>query len=80
MEASGGNRSRRSKASTGVGMKKKPRRKKPIEGRLNLIIDPELKEWAHEYASRSHTTVSAIVIRHFLDLREEDQLPNVPQI
>jgi len=39
-------------------------------GRLNLVIDPELKEWAHAYASRRHTTVTAILTEHLVRLRD----------
>ena len=66
-----------------MGVRKKTKKKVQRikkEGRLNLIIDPTLKEWAHDYAQRNHTSVSAIVIRHFLELQDEDLKPHVRQI
>lgn len=48
-------------------------------GRLNLVIDPELKEWAHAYASRRHTTVTAILTAYLVQLRDglDKPLPEV---
>ena len=41
-------------------------------GRLNLVIDPELKEWAHAYASRKHTTLTAIITDHLISIRDKE--------
>ena len=49
-------------------------------GRLNLVIDPDLKEWAHEYAKRKHTSVTQLVIDHLIELRESERTIDVEQI
>lgn len=50
---------------------KRPRRSS--SGRLNLRIRADLRERMHDYANRCGTTVTAIVIRHFMQLLEADQ-------
>lgn len=57
---------------------KKARKAKP--GRLNVIIDPSLKEWAHEYADRNHTTVTALLTGYLVRLRAAEREINVEQI
>ena len=52
----------------------------PDKARLNLLIDPELKEWAHDYANRYHTSLSAIITHHLIVLREKETKPDVQQI
>ncbi len=60
---------------------KKVKRAKPQDkARLNLLIDPELKEWAHGYATRYHTSLSAIITHHLVTLREKEAKPDVQQI
>ncbi len=61
----------------------KKRKKKIIEGksaRLNLMIDPRLKEWAHKYAKRRSTSISAVITGHLSDLREQERGDGVKQI
>lgn len=48
-------------------------------GRLNLVIDPELKEWAHAYASRKHTTLTNIVTDHLVALRDNELPKRAPK-
>jgi hypothetical protein len=48
--------------------------------RLNLMIDPRLKEWAHKYARRRSTSISAIITGHLSDLRERERGDGVSQI
>lgn len=43
------------------------------DGRLNLRIDPELAKSIKEYASSHHTTVTEIIVRHFLDVLEQEK-------
>ena len=62
-----------------MGAKKKVTRTRK-EGRLNLLIDPSLKEWAHGYANRNSTSISFLVVQQLLRLKEEDSKPNVRQI
>lgn len=60
---------------------RKPRRVSAQDkARLNLLIDPELKEWAHEYAARYHTSLSALITHHLVHLREREAKPDVQQI
>lgn len=49
-------------------------------GRLNLMIDPRLKEWAHEYARTRSTSLSALITKHLFDLREIERGDGVEQI
>lgn len=49
-------------------------------GRLNLVIDPVLKEWAHKHARRNHTTVTAIIISFLLELKRLESSSDVEQI
>lgn len=64
------------------GQDKKPKKPKKAtdKARLNLLIDPRLKEWAHGYASRCHTSLSAIITYHLVTLREREAKPDVQQI
>jgi hypothetical protein len=50
------------------------------KGRLNLLIDPTLKNWVHGFADKKGTSVSAIVVMHFMELRDEDNRPKIKQI
>jgi hypothetical protein len=50
------------------------------KARLNLMIDAELKDWAHDFASRRGKSLSGMVVEYFIDLRQEDEAPDVPQI
>jgi hypothetical protein len=61
--------------------KKSHRRGRPAyDARLNVVIDPELKEWVREYAVRKHTSITALIVGHFIELREIDEGGNVEQI
>ena len=48
--------------------------------RLNLLIQPELKKWAHNYAKRKGKTVSGLIMEHFVELREQERGADVQQI
>lgn len=51
------------------------------DGRVNLRIDPELKEKMQGYCDRKHTSMSELVTRFFVALLEkEDETPEAPQI
>ena len=50
------------------------------KGRLNFVLDQELKEWAHEYAHRNHTNLTALFTSYLVKLREKENVPNVEQI
>lgn len=41
--------------------------------RVGLRIPTELKEWAQDYAKRENTTVSALVVRFFTRLRQNEE-------
>jgi uncharacterized protein (DUF1778 family) len=63
--------------------KKKKVKKRPPQtkdGRLNLRIDPDLKEWIHEYARRHQTTVTSLTTDFFVHLRETEHVVTVRQI
>lgn len=49
-------------------------------GRVNLVIDPELKEWAQKYAKEHYTTVTAVITRCLVDIRQKEKALNVEQI
>lgn len=61
-----------------------PKSKNKVNGnkssRLNLLIRPDLKRWAHEYARRRGKTVSGIITEHFVTLREQELGIDVEQI
>jgi hypothetical protein len=59
-----------------VGLRNRPAK----DARLNILISPELKAWMHEYAIEQHTTVTALITRYFLSLRESDEGGHVEQI
>jgi hypothetical protein len=63
---------------------RKVRRKKAVlktkTARLNLLIRPDLKEWAHDYARRREKSLSALVTEYLLDLRDRDLGVDVEQI
>ena len=48
--------------------------------RLNLLIQPELKKWAHNYARKRGKTVSGLIMEHFVELREQERGADVQQI
>ena len=52
----------------------------PATERFNMVLDPELKQWATEYAGRRCTSVTAIIVEHLVKLRECDEGPQVEQI
>jgi len=57
------------------------RRGRPAyDARLNVVIDPELKAWIRDYAVRKHTSITAIIVNHFIELREIDEEGDVEQI
>lgn len=41
--------------------------------RMGLRVPKELKEWAHDYAKRNNTTVSALVVRLFTRLKQSEE-------
>lgn len=49
-------------------------------GRVNLAIDPDLKEWAQRYASERHTNLTNILIEHLVRLKDMERSDNVEQI
>ena len=56
--------------------KKIPNRKQKTlakTARLNLLIRPDLKKWAHEYAARRDKSLSSIVNEFLLSLREKER-------
>ena len=66
-----------------MAKKKKRKKKMPNDGksaRLNLMIDSKLKAWAHEYAKRRSTSISAIITDHFSNLRELERGDGIKQI
>jgi hypothetical protein len=52
----------------------------PEKGRLNLLIEPELKDWIHKYADKNGISVSAMVVNFFKELRDENDPPKIRQI
>ena len=67
--------------------KGRPKRKWPKKGpgqkksaRLNLMVEPWLKESMHSYASRNGRSISNIITDHFADLLKREAEPNVEQI
>lgn len=40
--------------------------------RIQLRVEPELKEWAREYAKRQGTTVSSVLKRYLEELKASD--------
>lgn len=49
-------------------MRRAKRPKRASSARLNLRIKQELRDKMHSYAARCGTTVTAIVVRHFIQL------------
>ena len=60
--------------------KKKKVAPKPKSERLNLLVRADLKKWAHKYADKRGTSVSAMVTEFLYNLREEDRGARVEQI
>jgi len=50
------------------------------KARLNLLIPGDLKVWARDYADRHCTTITNIIVSHFVDLREREKGVDVEQI
>lgn len=53
------------------------------DGRLNCRVDTALLEWIRWYAKQRRTTVTQLVINHFLDLKmryEDSGLDEVDQL
>jgi hypothetical protein len=48
--------------------------------RLNLLINGDLKRWAHQYAKRKCTSITAIVTSHLVELREREKGIDVEQV
>ena len=48
--------------------------------RLNLMIRPDLKKWAHAYARRRDKSLSSLINEHLIELREKERGAEVPQI
>lgn len=60
--------------------KRKTNGKKIKSARLNLLIHPELKRWAHKYATDRGKSISGIVMDHLIELREQERGGDVEQI
>lgn len=58
-------------------VKKKKRQK---SARLNLLISPDLKEWAHGFAIKKEKSISALITDYLVYLREIEDGPDVEQI
>jgi hypothetical protein len=52
----------------------------PATERFNMVLDPDLKSWAVDYAERNRTTITALVIQHLVELKDRDEGPYVEQI
>ena len=46
--------------------------------RLDLKIDPDLKDWLVVYAKRKKTTVTSLVCRYFAELKAEEEKESEP--
>lgn len=55
-------------------------RRSPKTARLDLLIDPRLKLWVKKYAADKHTSITEIVTRHFVSLRDAERGADVEQI
>lgn len=53
-------------------------KKKRGGGQINVRLEKNLIEWAHEYAARKNTTLTKIIDEHLRVLRFNDT--DVPQI
>jgi len=42
------------------------------DGRVHAAIDPELKQWAQDYAKRHRTNLSALITQAFENLRRKE--------
>lgn len=58
----------------------KKQRKARRRGRLNFVIDQELKEWAHGYAERHHTSLTYLIISYLARLKNSERTLDVEQI
>ena len=47
-------------------------------GRLQIRLPDELKKWALEYTKSRHTTVSELITRFLVRLREEEERKHHP--
>lgn len=43
------------------------------DARMHIRLDADLKDFAEDYARRHHTTHSALIIRFFVNLREQER-------
>lgn len=51
-----------------------PRREeKPRIERLNLLIDPDLKDWVKRFARSRGTTITRLIVEHFESLQVADR-------
>jgi hypothetical protein len=51
------------------------------DGRLQIRVPQDLKEWVQKYAEDKHTDISTLVVRFFVRLREaETQKQDADQI
>jgi hypothetical protein len=58
----------------------KKTQKKTKSARLNLLIHPELKRWAHRYAEDRGKSISGLIMDHLVELREQERGGDVEQI
>jgi len=62
------------KKSKKRGTRRKPTPKNGAKtARLNLLIRPDLKDWAHKYADRMDKSLSSIINDYLLSLRERER-------
>ena len=65
----------------GCHMKAKRKKSNGTESeRLNLLLRPDLKKWAHGYAKKKGKSVSGLIKEFFMELREQEQCADVEQI
>lgn len=60
-----------------------PKKKKiGLDGksRINLRIPPDLDAWITAYAKRNNTTMTELIIRHFLEIKQKEEGDRVPQV
>jgi predicted HicB family RNase H-like nuclease len=51
--------------------------RKTKSARLNLLIHPDLKEWAHNYAQERGKSVSSLINEFLIGLREQDRVEKI---
>jgi hypothetical protein len=61
---------------------KRKGRRRPARrpGRLNIILDEDLKQWAHDYADAHHTTLTSLITAYLVHLKIKENVIDVEQI